>query len=169
MEITKSRYQFTGTLSKYQTDNKKSYMEYEQDRYTPYQNYLYKRALYGIDALSKEELQTICSKKLERIKRVHLKAQKVINRYKQSLTISYTNKLFELLWPSSPFTAFMMNSTETDDSFTNKLTFKDLNISKDDIISIFISEGVLPKSFLEIKNNPNQLPRLKNESKTQAV
>lgn len=169
MEKSKSRSEFVGTLSKYQENNRKTYMEYEQDRYTPYQNYLYKRALYGIESLSKEELERTCSKKLERIKRIHIKAQKVLNRYKQKLTIDYTNLIFLSLWPESPFTTFMLNNAETDDAFVNKLTFKDLNISKDDIVDIFISEGVLPKNFKEILINPNQLPRLKNEIKTQNV
>ena len=44
-------------------------------------------------------------------------------------------------------------------------TFKDLNLSKDDIISIFIGEGILPKNFLSLKDQPISLPSLKNESK----
>ena len=164
-----SKYQFTGSLSKYQADNKKQFMNYQQDKYSSYQNYLYKRALYGLESLSKEELSSTCSKKLERIKRVHFKAQQVINVYKQKLTIEYTNLLFKTLFPESPLTDFFIGNSEVDEKFTNKLTFKDLKISKDDIISIFIEEGVLPKNFMDITNNPNQLPRLKNETKAQTV
>ena len=46
---------------------------------------------------------------------------------------------------------------------------RDLNISKDNIISIFILEGILPKNFLSLQENPNQLPRLKNECKIERV
>jgi len=31
----------------YQLNGGKTYMQYEQDKYSVYQNYLYKRALYG--------------------------------------------------------------------------------------------------------------------------
>jgi hypothetical protein len=55
--------------------------------------------------------------------------------------------------------------SETDEKFINKLTFKDLNISKSDIITIFISEGILPKNFLSLTEAPKSLPRLKNEAK----
>ena len=55
--------------------------------------------------------------------------------------------------------------SETDEKFINKLTFKDLNISKSDIITIFISEGILPKNFLSLTEAPTSLPRLKNEAK----
>ena len=60
----------------------------------------------------------------------------------------------------------MLRYTETDEKFTNTLTFKDLNISKQDIITIFISEGILPKNFLSLKEAPVTLPRLKNEVKS---
>jgi hypothetical protein len=43
---------------------------------------------------------------------------------------------------------------------------KDLNIGKDDIIAIFIAEGILPKNFLSLDKDPNQLPRLKHEVKS---
>jgi len=111
-----SRFEYVGKLENYQLYGNKKYMQYEQDSYSPYQNYLYKRALYGLNAISKEELATMCSKKKQRV---------------------------------------------TDPNFRNVLTFKDLNISKDQIISIFIEEGVLPKNFMSLTMDPNQLPRLK--------
>jgi hypothetical protein len=50
---------------------------------------------------------------------------------------------------------------EVDSKYKNTLTFKDLKMSKDDIIRIFIAEGILPKNFLSLKNAPNSLPSLK--------
>jgi hypothetical protein len=47
----------------YQLSAGKTYMQYETDGYSQYQNYLYKRALYGLDALTQQELATMCSKK----------------------------------------------------------------------------------------------------------
>ncbi len=40
---------------------------------------------------------------------------------------------------------------ETDEKFKNTLTFKDLGIEKQDIIAIFIAEGILPKNFFNKK------------------
>lgn len=150
-------------VKNYQLNAGKLYMQYETDRYSAYQNYLYKRALYGLDSLSEKELETICSKKKQRIINVYKRAQIVLNVFKQKLTILYSNQIFESLFPESPITHFLLSDIETDESFKNTLTFKDLNISKDQIISIFISEGVLPKNFLSLERDPNQLPRLKNE------
>ena len=152
-------------VTDYQLRAGKTYMQYEQDQYSQYQNYLYKRALYGLDALSQQELATMCSKKKQRIINVYKRAQVVLNKFKQELTIKYTNLLFKTLFPKSPITDILLSQTETDEKFKNTLTFKDLNISKEQIISIFIAEGILPKNFLSLDKDPNQLPRLKNAGK----
>jgi|688.fasta_scaffold409195_1 hypothetical protein len=149
----------------YQLNKGKTYIQYEQDKYSAYQNYLYKRALYGLDALTEKELKETCSKKKQRIVNVYRRAQVVLNRFKQEVTIKKTNYIFEKFFPKSELTYHVISSNETDDSFKNTLTFKDLNITKDDIVTIFIVEGVLPKNFLSLKEAPINLPSLKNETK----
>lgn len=163
MEKRKERFEYVGKLEEYQLTPRRTMVQYEVDQYSSYQNYLYKRALYGLSSITEQELATMCSKKKKRIERVYLKGQQVINLHKQKLTNKITNLLFERLFPESPLTEFFLSHTETDEKFKNILNFKDLNITKDDIIRIFIEEGVLPKNFMEISANPNQLPRLKNQ------
>jgi len=148
-------------IKDYQLNAGKTYMQYEVDSYSQYQNYLYKRALYGLNALTEQELASMCDKKKQRISRVYLKGQQAINVYKQKLTTAYSNLFFKTLFPNSPITDFLLGNDETDVNFKNTLTFKDLKISKEDIISVFIQEGVLPKNFMEMTSDPNQLPRLK--------
>jgi len=148
-------------IKDYQLNSGKTYMSYETDGYSQYQNYLYKRALYGLDALSEQELATICSKKKQRIVNVYKKAQVTLNKFKQQVTIQYSNFVFKTLFPNSPITSILLADTEVDESFKNTLTFKELGINKDQIITIFINEGILPKNFLSLERDPNQLPRLK--------
>lgn len=154
---------YVGQLSEYQTTKKKTYMEYEKDSYSAYQNYLYKRALFGLNALTESELVETCSKKKERIFRVYKRGQIILNKLKQQITIQYSNMVFKSLFPNSPLTDFFLENTETDEQFKNTLTFKDLNISKDVIVNVFIKEGILPKNFMEITMNPNALPQLKKK------
>lgn len=157
-------FKYSGTLEEYQLQGqRRPVMQYETDGYSQYQNYLYKRALYGLNALSQDELATMCSKKRQRIINVHKKGQQVLNLLKQQVTIQYTNLLFKRLFPDSPITDLLLSNTETDEKFKNSLTFKDLNISKEHIITAFIEQGILPKNFLNLESNPNQLPRLKNQ------
>ena len=144
-------------------------MSYEQDGYSSYQNYLYKRALYGLDALTEKELATMCSKKKQRIINVYKRAQITLNKFKQQVTIKYSNVIFETLFPNSPITQFLLADTEADEKFKNTLTFKDLGIEKQDIIAIFIAEGILPKNFFDLKDAPLALPRLKHEVKTERM
>ncbi len=151
-------------IKDYQLNAGKTYMKYEQDKYSPYQNYLYKRALYGLDAITEQELVTMCSKKKQRIINVYKRAQTVLNIYKQKLTIKYSNEIFQFFFPNSSITQSLIENVETDEKFKNTLTFKDLKVSKDDIITIFITEGILPKNFLSLKEAPVNLPMLKNQS-----
>jgi len=148
----KQKFIYSGTLENYQLSNQiKNVMQYEYDSYTPYQNYLYKRALFGLNSLTEIEINTICNKKKQRINNVYKRAQVVLNNFKQQVTINYSNFIFKTLFPNSPITDFLITEVETDDKFINTLNFKDLNISKDDIICIFMQEGILPKNFLSLK------------------
>ena len=158
----KERVEYTGKLSDYQLNASNKFTKYEQDSYTQYQNHLYKRALYGLNAFTQQELTTMCSKKKQRVSNVYLKGQRIINLYKQKLTIAYSNMLFKTFFPDSPVTSYLLDKQELDINHTNTLTFKDLNISKEDIITIFMNEGVLPKNFYSITVDPNALPRLRN-------
>ena len=153
-------------IKEYQLNAGKTHTEYEQDSYSNYQNYLYKRALYGLSSINQEELDSMCGKKKQRIINVYKRAQVVLNKLKQQATISYSNFLFKSLFPNSPITEFLLTETETDESIINTLNFKDLNINKSDIITIFMQEGILPKNFLSLEGpqvSMIQLPRLKNE------
>ena len=161
---TKQKFEYSGKLENYQLMNQRpTVMQYETDGYSQYQNYLYKRALYGLDALSEQELATMCSKKKQRVINVYKRAQIVLNKFKQQVTIQYTNFLFKSLFPKSPFTDYLLSETETDEKFKNTLSFKDLGISKQHIISLFIEQGILPKNFLSLERDPDQLPRLKGQ------
>ena len=161
MEIQEKKLEYTGKMESYQLYRGNTYMEYEKDSYNNYQNHLYKRALYGLSAFSQEELATMCSKKKQRVSKVYMKGQNVINLYKQQLTNAYSNFVFKTLFPESPLTQFFMETEETDVEFKNTLTFKDLGITKDKIIGVFITEGILPKNFHELDKDFNALPRLK--------
>lgn len=152
-------------VKNYQLYAGKTYIQYEQDKYSPYQNYLYKRALYGLNSINEDELVNMCAKKKQRIHKVFQRAQSVLNITKQQLTIHYTNLFFKAFFPKSPFTQILLECNETDEKFKNTLTFKDLNLSKDDIISIFMDNGILPKNFLDLREGPQRLPSLKNASK----
>jgi len=160
-----SKFEYSGSLEGYQIYRKNLYTKYDIDNYSPYQNARYKRALYGLNSINKEELSKMCKKKRYRIHAVHLRAQKVLNLFKQKRLINATNNFFAKLFPDTELTKFLLNNTDTDPKFKNTLNFKDLNIDKQQIIRIFMNEGILPSNFLSLKEDPHKKVRLKNESK----
>ena len=161
MEIQEKKLEYKGKMESYQLYKGNTYMEYEKDNYNSYQNHLYKRALYGLSAFTQDELAAMCSKKKQRVSKVYIKGQSVINLYKQKLTNAYSNFIFKTLFPESPITQFFVETEETDVEFKNTLTFKDLGITKDQIVGLFITEGLLPKNFHSLQRDTNALPRLK--------
>jgi hypothetical protein len=127
------------------------YQDFEQDKYNTYQNYLYKRALYGIDSLSVDELNTMCSKKKSRIHNVYNRAQLVVNNYKHRVTKQLTDKLLLSLFPNSSLISELNSYEDVDANYKNTLTFKDLCIHKDQLVELFMLEGILPKNFLSLE------------------
>ena len=164
MELQKNnKLEYKGKLEAYQLYRGNTYTEYEKDNYNGYQNHLYKRALYGLSAFTQDEIATMCSKKKQRVVNVYKKAQLALNKLKQQATINYSNFIFKTLFLNSPITEFLLADAEIDEKFVNTLNFKDLGIDKNQIITIFMSEGILPKNFLSLEGPQNQLPRLKND------
>ena len=163
MELQEKNLEYKGKLEAYQLYKGDTYTEYEKDNYNNYQNHLYKRALYGLSAFTQAELATMCSKKKQRVSKVYMKGQNIINVYKQKITNAYSNFIFKTLFPESPLTQFLMETEETDVEFKNTLSFKELGISKDQIVGIFITEGILPKNFHSLQRDTNALPRLKQK------
>jgi len=161
MEIQEKNLEYKGKMESYQLYKGNTYTEYEKDNYNDYQNHLYKRALYGLSAFTQEEIATMCSKKKQRVSKVYMKGQSIINLYKQKLTNAYSNFIFKTLFPESPLTQFLVETEETDVEFKNTLSFKDLGITKDQVVNIFVAEGILPKNFHSLQRDTNALPRLR--------
>jgi hypothetical protein len=158
----KQKFEYSGKLEEYQLYKKNTYTKYEADQYSQYQNFLYKRALYGLSSLPVEEVEKMSKQKKIRISKVNRRAQRVLNEAKQRKVITLTNKLFAKWFPDTNFTKFMLGNIETDEKVRNTLNFKDLNIDKHEIVRIFIEEGILSSNFLSLTRDPNSLPRLKS-------
>jgi hypothetical protein len=87
------------------------------------------------------------SAKKIKIKNKHLQAQRMLNTWKQELTNDLTNKLLLSLFPKSTLIKELTEGTFTSTNFVNTLTFKDLRISKADVINKFIETNLLPHNF----------------------
>jgi hypothetical protein len=133
--------------------NNRRYAEYEIDPFNQYQNFLYKRALFGLKMYSTEEVEAMQEKKKARINKIHKKTQKVLNLYKQEIVNAITNNIFTRFFPSSPITQALVGQyTFTDPEYKNSMDFRQLGISKQAIVDRLIREKILPTNFYELKS-----------------
>lgn len=148
--------QYVGNYSKYQLEgNDYNGKKYSLIVHTPlnnHQNMLYNRALFGLSLYTQEEIQEMHWEKRKRIIKVYKRAQSVLNIWKQEITNKITTAFFSALFPKTEFAIIMENTVnDTDEEFINKLSFRDLGISKSQIILKLIETGILPPNFYELK------------------
>lgn len=130
-------------------------MKYERDEFNSIQNKLYKEVLFGLSNFSETEIKAIPYKEQNRINKTHRHAQSILNIWKQELCNGIVNSLFKALFPKSPITKELTEeySNQIDHNFKNFINFKDLGISKKQIVDKLILHNVLPKNFFELNES----------------
>jgi hypothetical protein len=116
------------------------------------QNKLYKRLIYGVEAMSKSELVELSTAEIRQINRDHRRAAKILNAWKNQIVASYIDKLFgELFWHSTIAESMIKFSKEDDyEDLENTLTFKELGLSKKQVATKLIENGLLPVDFFQM-------------------
>ncbi len=128
-------------------------MQYERDEFNNHQNFLYKRALFGLTVYTPEELDKMHRDKKKRITKVSKHAQYVLNLWKQEIVIGMTNLFFLNMFPDSPLTRELVTNYTLckDPDMVNTINFRDLGVRKKNIVDKLIMEGVLPRDFYQLK------------------
>lgn len=131
-------------------------MQYEKDEFNSYQNFLYKRAIFGLSIYTLKEIKKMNYQKKKRIEKISNHTQEVLNLWKQELFILMSNRILGNLFPESSISKVIIDNFSTPDpKFINNWDFKTLKISKKLIVQKLIEEKVLPYNFYEIKE-PNK-------------
>lgn len=133
--------------------------EYERNPFNEVQNFIYKRALFGLSVYNKTEIREMHNKKRSKINRLHQRTQKELNIWKQLLIINYSNKFLEM-FPNSPLAQQLIKDSSTDPLLNNNFTFGDLGIKKEHVIERLLKVGILPPNFHEINKNENKIKAL---------
>lgn len=151
LSTRKERTHYSGKFSNFQEFGSsykgKRYSQYEKDPYNEYQNFLYKRALFGLKMYTAEELKDMHWQKKKRIKKVHKRTQYELNLWKQEKTIAITNMVIGLFNNSSLAEEIQTEHSQPDPKFISTLSFKDLGIEKKEIINRLIHKGILSADF----------------------
>lgn len=148
---------YTGRLNEYQkygnSYHQKRYVEYERDEFNQYQNFLYKRALFGLSVYGQEELDKMHWDKKKRIQKVHARAQSILNAWKQELANKWAAELLNKVFHHSSLVKELVQSfgNHIDPEYISPLEFKSLGITKRDIVDKLIVEKILPNNFYQLK------------------
>jgi len=134
--------QLNGT-SKYQNIKKVT-------RFTPVQEELYSKIVYGFLACTKEEINTMSKSKKHYISMTYTKAHRILNRWKQEIINEKIDGLFTKLFPKSPITKQMVKVKGYDDNLDVTIPFKDLGISRQAIANKLIEFNILPANFYQL-------------------
>jgi|TARA_B110000879_G_C11173959_1_gene515009 hypothetical protein len=146
------RYQYLGLYAEYQLHPPSIINSFEYIKLNPYQHFLFKRVLHGLNVYKPEEVTKLHWDKKRRITKVWKRGQREINAWKQTLCNKRINAYLKKTFPHSPLALFIANipAEETLDDYQNKMTFKDLGINYEDLILKFMSAGLLPNNFFTI-------------------
>ena len=163
------RYAYLGLLSEYQLHPETLIQDLQYTRLNPYQHYLFKRVLHGLNMYSKEEVQKMHWDKKRRVSKVWKRGQNVINELKQYVCFQRSNSLFSIFAKSDAGQEILNQPFEYLPDYNNKMSLKELDLRYEDIILKFIEKGLLPKNFLLLKSNPNEKSFKKNGTGQQRV
>jgi len=152
------RYQYLGLLTEYQLHPPSVINSFEYSKLNPYQHFLFKRVLHGLNVYKPEEVKKLHWDKKRRISRVWKRGQREINAWKQTLCNKKINAYLSKTFTHSPLAQYIASipADEVLEDYKNTFTFRDLGITYEDVVLKFMSLGLLPRNFFTIKPNEYQ-------------
>lgn len=148
LENRADRTQYTGKFNDLQTFGSSFKGKRYSDEYSEQQNFLYKRALFGLKMYKEKEIKAMHPGKVDRIKHVSSRAQQSINHLKQQRLIEITNKIFGMFNKSTLAGEIIdLYSTPVRKSLPRKFTFNMLAIDKEMVIDKLLTEKILPPDY----------------------
>lgn len=154
LQRRENRYKYLGILGEYQiVASKNLYQKLDYTKLNPEQHRMFKRVLHGLNVYSKEEVKAMHWDKKRRIIKVWKRGQKIINEWKQTISNKKVNGYLSEYFGTSPFIQGILNTPVDDvlEDYNNRIPLKNLGICYEDVILKFMSVGLLPKNFLEVK------------------
>ena len=150
--LYQDRLHYYGILSEYQLHPKDLVQNLSYCKLNPYQHFLFKRVLHGLNMYSADERNSMHWDKKRRITKVWKRAQKELNIWKQIICNKKVNDYFRKTF-TGPTAEYIISVApeETLDDYTNTMSLRDLGITYEDVILRFMQKGLLPKTFLTLR------------------
>ena len=150
--LNEERLNYYGILSEYQLHPQNLVQNLSYRKLNPYQHFLFKRVLHGLNMYSAEEKAKLHWDKKRRITRVWKRAQDELNIWKQIICNKKVNAYFRKTF-TGPMAEYIISipPEETLKEYKNKMTLRELGITYEDVILRFMQKGLLPRTFLTLK------------------
>ena len=150
--LNEKRLNYYGILSEYQLHPQNLVQNLSYRKLNPYQHFLFKRVLHGLNMYSMQDRANLHWDKKRRITRVWKRAQEELNTWKQIICNKKVNAYFrETFTGSTAEYIISIPPEETLRDYKNTMTLKDLGITYEDVILRFMQKGLLPRTFLTLK------------------
>ena len=151
------RYHYLGLLEEYQLHPTSIINTFSYSTLNPYQHFLFKRVLHGLNVYDAKEVEVLHWDKKRRISKVWRRGQREINAWKQMICNKRVNAFFKKTFhgPTAEFIISVPVDEYLED-YNNTLSFKDLDVEYEDVILMFMSKGLLPKNYLTLVPNDRQ-------------
>lgn len=119
------------------------------DKLTPGQSMLYSVALSGLKALSPDQESKLSKYEKREITLLANRANRVLNYWKTQVVTNSISVLFNKLFANAPTTSAVsiLMQPIVDSEFSPEISFRELGISRIQIIQKLIRHGVLPVDF----------------------
>mgnify|MGYP003626549741 CR=1 FL=1 len=151
------RYHYFGLFEEYQLHPQSILNNFKYTKLNSYQHFLFKRVLHGLNVYTKDEVEKLHWDKKRRISKVWRRSQREINVWKQMICNKKVNDYFRRTFKGPTVESILsIPATEVLDDYNNRVTFKELSITYEDVILLFMSKGLLPKNYLTLKANTIQ-------------
>lgn len=138
-------------VSKIQLEGTKKYQKIDVIVLNNVQKDLYHKIVYGFSAYTKEELTAMSKSKKFKTTIAYTKAHRILNRWKQEIINESINSLFIKMFPNSPIVKQIVSINGYDDTLDcSYIHFKDLGISRKQIINKLIEFNLLPSNFYQL-------------------
>jgi hypothetical protein len=145
------RYMFYGIYEEY-LQAKTVVQVIDYTKLNPYQHFLFKRVLHGLNMYSKDQVKKMHRDKKRRIIKVWKRGQAVLNKWKQIISNKKINYYLYKTFGENAKAFLEIPETDYLPDYKCKASLKDLGIRYEDVILMFIQEKLLPRNFFELKN-----------------
>lgn len=142
-------------IKKIQQTGTAKYQKLEEDPSKTFnikQKALYSEAMYGFKAFTAEEMQNMSEKKKLSVTITYTKAQRILNRWKQSMLFEGIDSMLNAIFPKSPVIKQFTDVKGYNDDVPKReeISFKDLGISQKSVIDKLMEYNILPENFYSL-------------------